>query len=1417
MQADSWSNGEPQYGLYKIPTSPSLTFDKFVDDVKAQIGGATDGRYYYATWRVSVMGIPYHFVDKYDLKTGEAVFQYTPPYLEAEAADITYDATDGKFYAINKNATGYVWTFSTIEYGEDEVTFHKIKDLEGDWNAIAADASGNIYGIRKELYDLGGMMMEIGSTLVKFDKATGDYTEIGETGYCPHFTSSAAIDPETNRMFWTVSAMDGLASLCEVNLATGEATEIYTFPDGEVITGLYINVPEAAGRAPAEPKNIALSFPEGAMSGSVTFDIPDKYYNGETASGPVRYTILANEEKAAEGDGTFGQRGCSATVSIARPGNTVFEVFLTNESGESPRGRAQCFVGNGIPKAPAGVQASYDGSIMTITWQPVNESADGGYVAASGVTYTVTEMPSGETVVENTTSLTASKAVTPPENLTPYYFLVKATYNGLTSAEGRSNNVPLGAITPPYLQGFDSEDAMVYFTYEDANGDGLTWAWQHGEAIMRMNHDMAMDDWMFTPPVKLETGCAYRITADLRSDYIGFTERAEIKAGTSPSSSGMSIPVVNPTEVSDQETVKMEGYLVPTATGQYYIGIHGISDADQARLFIDNFSISEGHASALPAHITDFQAIPDASGEHSVEISAKAPSEDIAGNKLDFITKVVLTRNGEDIKTWTAPATGATLNFTDHLDTFGTNIYSIKAYNDLGTGPEVTAEVFVGMPIPGRPENIRLVETGNPGYLNISWDPITTDHEGNPINPDKVVYSVYGFLNGIPQIIIANGITETEKTFYAGATDIEQIFLQFAVFGTTESGNGVYSGSPMLPYGRPHKGYSNSFANGQTEMLLGHRAVMYGQWMTCNDESFGDISASDGDNGFLLHEGAYEGWAGAVYTGKVSLEGMANPTLSFRVHPLGTNDQNLLEVRVREYGKEWASPLRMPVNTLGLPGQWNQVTVPLTEYKDKIVQVEFIATTKNNWFTALDAIVIGDVPDIDLGVNAISAPGSAYCGKEIEIEATIANHGASTVDSFILDIFANDDKAGSRECQGLAPGQTRMESFTVTMPALAAGPVAYTAKVTASNDGNPSNDLSNPAIVTPIHNNLPPVENLVATKETDTSVTLTWDAPTLNPAEMMAVTETFENGSFGDTFYPGWTFLDEDGIATGGVGSVDFPGVTTGETPLSYLLIDSTWPQLNPSFAPHEGSPGTKYLASFYNVENTAISDWLISPRLNGEAQAISFWVRSYDESMPEQCEVLYSETGTDIADFTPIRMFEKLWGHWVNYSFDIPSGTRHFAVRSCGVGTFMLFIDDITYIPDGAVMPEFTGYNVYRDGVQLNQSPLNTTIFSDNNVTEGRHSYAVTTIFNTGESRPVQADVNQSAIDDAITRAIEIRVSAGAVYIIGGNGDEASVHTVDGRLITSVSTSSGTTRIPLIPGIYIVRAASQIAKVAVR
>lgn len=146
--------------------------------------------------------------------------------------------------------------------------------------------------------------------------------------------------------------------------------------------------------------------------------------------------------------------------------------------------------------------------------------------------------------------------------------------------------------------------------------------------------------------------------------------------------------------------------------GIYYISILKGSVGDACGLFVDDVKLEVKHMLAAPSHATSLTAVADASGALSAEISFKAPETDIEGSDLDLLEKIELYRGETLIHTFTSPAPGAELSFTDTDAAQGFNSYNVYAYNQSGKGSIASVEVFVGADVPGLPTSVTLTDNG---------------------------------------------------------------------------------------------------------------------------------------------------------------------------------------------------------------------------------------------------------------------------------------------------------------------------------------------------------------------------------------------------------------------------------------------------------------------------------------------------------------------------------------------------------------------------------------------------------------------------------------------------------------------------------------------------------------------------------
>ncbi len=1416
----SWTSEETaKPGFYKIPTSPEQEFELITQETKDfNYGGVVKDGVYYSTYIMPFMGGAYLVeILGIDVTTGDVLYRNQP--FEDMIVDFrvipvsqTYDPVTGQIYSICFTEDGSFHTLCTMEYTENGPVSDVIATFgdEYRWCAIACDAEGQLWGIVKTEYFSEDSSPEVtASFLVKVDKNTGEFQVIGETGKLPQNTSDATIDLATGRMFWAISALDWSGSLCEVNLSTGAATTIYTFPGEEEVSGLIVAPAPAEDKAPAAVSALTVNYPEGALTGTVDFTSPVTLFDGTNATGDLTYHVLVNGEEVATGESAYGAAEKVPYV-FEYAGEYTVDVYVSNEVGNGPKSRVKAFIGKGIPTAPQNASLTWADGKMTITWDAVTSSSDGGYVNPAEVTYTVTRVsPTESVVVTDTKELSASESlvIQDSDDFALYSYEVVAKYDSQTSAPAMTNAIPLGSIKAPYTNNFDSEADIQGYTVIDSNNDGITWAFNTDAVYVSYNSSMAMDDWFITPGIYLEVGKAYTFSFKVKRQDISFPEIMEVFYGKANTVEAMTQTLLERTTIENTEYSKYEYTIIPDQDDVYFFGFHGCSDSYMYYLWLDDISISEGSSVLSPDVVDDLVAVSDPNGELKVTLNFKAPQKAIDGTAISEISKIEIYRDdsADVLSVFENPTPGQSLSYVDQHSTLGTYTYTVVAYNAAGKGKNANVSVFAGIDFPAQPQNVKIAETETPGEVSLSWDAVTTDRNGNPIAPSVVSYSVYEVDGEYAGALVASEITTTSYTFQAVTEG--QVFAQYVVFAVTQSGEGEGTLSEMVPVGLPYTTLAESFTDGMLSYAWGMDNYGWGEWMLYSSGD-GDIEAQDNDSGFAVMYGEYSGDFGDLYSGKITIGDMVSPTLSFYRFVMGADDSNLMDVFVREIGGEYVSIYSKTCNEISTERGWHKSTVSLDAYKGKTIQIMFRGTTEEYRYSFLDNIKIGSLVDYDLSISKIDAPEKATTGREYTVTVTVSNNGLLEATGAKVEVYANDALVATKDVETLAPDANASIVFTFDMAALSEESVKYYAVVTFEKDQNPVNNTSDVVSVEPVASKLPSVNTLTG-KMDNGAATLSWDAPELTVA---ATVETFENAESWAHQYDGWTFVDVDGMPLGSFGEPQLPGITGGETLASFFVMDVADSQFSDKFAAHSG---TKYLASMFMDTYSQIDDWAISPELSGDAQTISFYAKSYDESYPETMELYYSDGSLLPADFTLVKSVDKVAGSWTLYSFDVPAGAKHFAIRSCASDNYMLMIDDVTYMSSEA-NAVLLGYNVYRDGKKINSELVTTGSYVDNDVVDGDHVYQVTVLYDKGESvGSNKVPLSSDGIHD-VTTGVSINAAEGLILVNGADGLAVAVCSVDGKVVYA-GVGQDVMAISVEQGLYLVSVGETTAKLMVK
>ena len=460
-----------------------------------------------------------------------------------------------------------------------------------------------------------------------------------------------------------------------------------------------------------------------------------------------------------------------------------------------------------------------------------------------------------------------------------------------------------------------------------------------------------MTDWLITPALALEGGKKYSFSIEVMTGNSRTNETFEIMYGTDKTPEAMVNVVVERQSVAHTEWRAYTGTISPAESGVYYVGIHGCSEADTYSISLRNLSVGAAAGASAPSAPTNLVVTTRTNGELKADISLIAPSTDLDGNELTELGCVKLMRNGELIKTFEAPAPGAELTFVDEVPGCSRYDYSAIAsaiaVNSSGESPAVETNAFVGVLEPANPTGITIEETSNPGEITISWEAVTADIRGNVLDPQYVTYRIYGGADNA--VLLYDDIEGTSKTFKAVDGISVQQFVQYSVVAETKGGISDFVDSPFLAIG---PAYTTPFVESFPDGVASHALAIYpgntATWGAYTTTDTG-VEAQDGDNGFFGSEANYLEDAGSVLTGKIDLAGLISPTLKFYIYNIigDEGEENINELDVAAVVAGNSTLLKtFKMCDLSETEGWVAVSIPLDEYAEKVIQLEF--TSRHN-------------------------------------------------------------------------------------------------------------------------------------------------------------------------------------------------------------------------------------------------------------------------------------------------------------------------------------------------------------------------------------------------------------------------------------------------------------------------------------
>lgn len=1407
----------PPYGVYSISPGKAYAVDAVALDNQLKVnGGGTyaDGLYYTISYSDDdvVRGATMRVFDVADNFKKVRQVEHLP--AQSVVTDLTYDPQNDVIY-------GVFWSHDDVYFlgTLDQLTgiTTEIGQLSEKLITLASDKDGNLFGVGEY------------GTLYKVDRFTAGLTAIGSTGKTIRYAQSATFDFASGRLLWVMTPHDFAkdVELCQIDTLTGKVLTLSTIANRYEFTGIYTTSTFTAEKAPARPSGMKINFPKGSLSGELNFTLPTTTFGGQTLSEPLAYVVMVDADTIDSMPNGVSGQALSYNLSFT-PGYHKIVAWATNNAGRSPLLKTYYWAGPDRATAQEVEAAVAADGMVDIKWKQPSVGVHGGYIDTSNLSYKVLRQPGAQTVYEGKGETCRDSQAAAQKYGVYHYDIV--TYTGVTANDTASTApITLGqAATLPYSNTFDNQDDVKTLAVIDNNGDGNSWMFFGNCMIYPFSQaGYDGDDWLVSPPFDLKKNYVYRLSFDTKADD-GYPEVLAAAWGKELSSEAFTHEIMPATQIADTTYRRHNILFAPGQDTPAYIGLHALSKADEGcTLYIDNLSVEQVAEVQAPDSVTALKAVPSAKGEKRVDLSFYAPKTSINGIPITQPMTISVTDEAHHrlVATLKNVQPGKACFVSDSVAATGYNAYAVVAANSHGGGMPAFVNAFTGQDTPGAVTVIGMSATDD-GHVKLWWKAPEKGANGGWIDPAKLTYVVTN-LDG----------QQGKSTTVAQPEYAEQLTMQsgkqrlawYEVKAVNDMGEGPTVNTDTLFVGPPYElPLKESFAaRGLQTAPWNVSNTNVAEWMVLGMGTYAD--PADNDGGLAAFTTITPGARAKLIGPKFEITGTANPHLTFSLwHSPACSAAVEVALKGSDGHNYSLGRFDASQNVEGLEGTagfWTEHTIDLTPYVHlPFVQLVFTGiggAANGEWNVPLylDNIRLYNYLSEDLAMNPmLASKDKVEVGQEIGFTVSCTNKGQTAAENYSVLLYRGDEQMAMLPGKRVEPGATAMYSFVHTPNGDAPETSLYHAVIEWKGDENVANNYSDTIAVT-VEPGKPYVNDVRAYAE-DNNVVLEWSKPQGidRDTKVETITEGFENYlPFTIKHFGAWTLTDGDGQPTLGIqdGTGNFVQYPNVEAPMAYMAFNPGKAGLSPMY--FKAHTGSQVAAAFSAGRTTANDDWLVSPLVDG-AQTISFFACSPDNDYygtQETLEVLYSSTGTNVADFKRIGSPITVPGTWTQYKVDLPQGARHFALRCTSKDQYILFVDDVVY-RKAARNFRLLGYNVYRDSILLTSSPVAATQYVDKEGANGTHVYTVTAVYNEGES-VASPGVSTGSVGIGTIDAQSIwsvSVAGGTIRIKAPSTQLVGVYAADGRRIGG---GKGSWAIPVPPGVYIVKGGNKTVKVVCR
>lgn len=792
-------NGEP-IGFYNIKTNGLYTtlwadpLSMLVTGQAMVAGWYNDNKvcgYSAVTTNEGALVLRVEYVE-YDFALGDVLKQEVIPDNKLFYNAI-YNESDGFIYGYGTCDEGFAFMRAPMSNPLDISIVKNVTVYEEICQSLAyCPVDNGIYGITT------------GGKFVKVNRI-GEQEELFPLDSRLTFTyvTGLAYSLTDNLFYWNMVGIDGSSSLYAISATEKSARPVADYISQEQFLFMFAINEEYYADAPAKPVYVKNTFDKGSLSGMVSFRLPSRLNDGSniSASTMIDWTIALDGKQYGSGK---GKPNSYAEINFENltEGIHTFTIrpSIGNRTGLSVP--VSLYIGNDVPSAPRNVVLDKEGNLK---WDAVTTGASGGYVDPEAIVYSVYFLGK-ET---ETTSATSSKVNLPTDApLNTYFATVAATFKSKTSDATPSNIVICGnpltldvELTPTYSQ-------SDLFTILDNNGDGHSWTFlpfdEQGACFYSdYSKTERMDDWLFLPVISFDDAKAF-YSFEMQAKYFQLQypdEFVEVRFGTEPTAEAMTGEVMELTRIIEPDYTTYGGKFRVPAAGAYYIGIHSMSNADMAGVYVKNFSVKKSAISdQSPAAVTDLEAETETGFMYPrATVKFRLPNKTMGGADIpasSTVTAYVSALSNDTVA-------GAPGSLQTAVVDLREGVNRITVTTAIGSIPGDVAwkSLFIGNTIPEPVDNLTGVVSDDMMSIRLNWLAPVQDANNVTLDPSTVTYNIY-ILGQDGWEMIDGGITETTYT-YSLPSGTMQTAVQLGVQAENSAGANNKLKVHMVALGKP--------------------------------------------------------------------------------------------------------------------------------------------------------------------------------------------------------------------------------------------------------------------------------------------------------------------------------------------------------------------------------------------------------------------------------------------------------------------------------------------------------------------------------------------------------------------------------------------------------------------------------------